>query len=60
LPISAASRLKLSFSIIASFLILLLCLVAGAQAPPPSVGAVGDNVQPPQAGIGHDYIQAIF
>ena len=54
LPISAASRLKLSLSIIASFLILQLCLVASGQAP--AVGPVGDNVQPPQPGIGHDYI----
>ena len=53
---SAALRLKLSSSLIAAFLVLPVCLVSGAQAPPPSVGAVGDNVQPPKAGIGHDYI----
>ena len=48
--------LRTTLFAVAALLVLQGCPVANGQGAVPAVGPVGDNVQPPQPGIGHDYI----
>ena len=49
--------LRVSLLFAAALIVLQGCPVANGQDTTPAVGPVGDNVQPPQPGVGHDYIR---